>query len=65
MVKKITISLDDWVLKDMIGEVENKSARIKELVIKGYMKELESKTKTPLGTLFNLARKQTSREIPM
>jgi hypothetical protein len=38
MVKNFMISLDDWILKDIVGENNvNRSARIKELLIKGYI----------------------------
>jgi hypothetical protein len=36
---RISISLSDWIMSDIIGKTDNTSARIQELVIKGYMAE--------------------------
>lgn len=34
---RLSVSLPQWVVKEIIGESENVSGRIEELVIKGYM----------------------------
>lgn len=39
MSKHLTITLNEWVVNEIIGEVPNKSAKIEELLIKGYMAE--------------------------
>lgn len=39
MVVKMGISLSEWVVDDIVGRPKNKSQRIEELLIKGYMAE--------------------------
>jgi len=39
MTTQITVRFPDWMIKDIIGETDNKSKRIKELVQKGAMVE--------------------------
>ena len=41
MAKPFTITLPEWVEADMIGETVNKSSRIRDLIIKGYLYEKE------------------------
>lgn len=36
---KLNISISDWVLQEIIGDVRNRSNRIEELIIKGHMAE--------------------------
>jgi hypothetical protein len=43
MMKKITISLPDWIVKEIIGKTDNVSGRIMELIIKGHIKEIKHK----------------------
>ncbi len=38
---KTSISINEWIMKKMIGNTKNRSGRIEELIIKGYMSELE------------------------
>lgn len=42
---KLNISMDDWVVDEIVGSaaLKNRSARIQELVIKGYMLESSRK----------------------
>lgn len=50
-VKRITISIPEWVTQEIIGRPENLSQRITELVIKGRMSELNRENiKTDKGT---------------
>ena len=37
--EKVLVSMSKWVAKEIIGEQINKSARIEELIIKGFMSE--------------------------
>lgn len=39
MVKVMTVSLDDWVVDEIIGKNKNRSSRIQELLIKGHISE--------------------------
>jgi hypothetical protein len=39
MVKRLNITLPEWVVKEILGKADNKSSRIYELLIKGYMSE--------------------------
>ena len=39
MTKKIAITFPEWVLDEIIGKQINRSAKIEELIIKGYMSE--------------------------
>ena len=39
MSKKFSITIDDWVAKEIIGNPKIISRRIQELVIKGYYAE--------------------------
>jgi len=39
MSKQITVRFPDWMIEDIIGETDNRSERIKELVQKGSMVE--------------------------
>ena len=39
VVKKIMISLPEWFFNSMLKNQENKSARVQELMIKGFMSE--------------------------
>lgn len=39
MTQKFNISLPDWVVNEIIGNVKNRSGKIEELIIKGYMSE--------------------------
>lgn len=41
MVKKLGISVDEWVYDEIIQDVKKRSARIQELIIKGWMYEKE------------------------
>lgn len=43
MVRRINITLPDWILEEMIGDVENRSGRISELVIKRFIAEQKNK----------------------
>lgn len=45
MRKIFSISLPDWILKDIIGESDNRTERIKELIIKGHLSEIKNKAK--------------------
>lgn len=45
---QITITVNDWVLKDIIGTPKNKSARTEELIIKGFLAEKEKELKCGL-----------------
>lgn len=38
-VEKFAVSIDDWVVKECVGETVNRSSRIQELIIKGWMAE--------------------------
>jgi hypothetical protein len=37
--EKITVTINKWVLDTMIGDSKNRSSRVEELLIKGYMAE--------------------------
>ena len=39
MTKQVTVTFNDWVLDQIIGNPINKSKKIEELVIKGFMSE--------------------------
>jgi len=39
--KQSCLTIPEWVEKDIIGETDNKSGRVVELIIKGYMAEKE------------------------
>jgi hypothetical protein len=59
----VSINVPEWILKDVIGNPINKSARISELLIKGYMQEKEKALKdalkssnTDMGTFAKLVR---------
>lgn len=43
MGKQITITLNSYVVDTMIGESKNKSQRVEELIMKGYIAELKEK----------------------
>lgn len=43
--KRVTYTMSPWIEKEIIGEVENKSARVEELLIKGFMAEKLGKAK--------------------
>jgi len=45
MVIKTAVALSEWVFKEIIGNTTNKSRRIEELIIKGYMAEKEKSLK--------------------
>jgi hypothetical protein len=45
MSLKISISLSEWVIRDILNQSTNKSARVEELIIKAYMIEREEKIK--------------------
>jgi hypothetical protein len=48
MASNINISIDDWILSEMVGDNNNnRSGRIKELIIKGYMYEQNQKENRP------------------
>jgi len=38
----VGVRLSDWFLRDIVGDCENKTERIKELMIKGHLYEKES-----------------------
>lgn len=38
---QVTITLNEWILKEIIGKQNNRSARIEELLVKGHMYEKE------------------------
>lgn len=42
-MKRISMSLDDWVIDEIIGESNNRSARIQELIIKGHYSKISKK----------------------
>lgn len=42
MATKKSISIPDWVEKEIVGQTENRSGRIVELIIKGYMAEKDA-----------------------
>ena len=50
MVVKLSMSLQEWILEEVIGPTPNRSKRIEELMIKGYLaeKEKDLKEKMPL-----------------
>ena len=39
MTKKLSVSIPDWIIEEVIGNQKNISARIQELIIKGYLAE--------------------------
>lgn len=39
--KKIGVSIPDWIEHDILADSKNRSARITELIIKGYLAEKE------------------------
>lgn len=41
MTKQISITLNDWVVDEILRDVKNKSAKIEEALIKAYMCEKE------------------------
>jgi hypothetical protein len=45
VVQKISISLKEWILLNVVGTTDNVSARIEELLIKGHLYEKEN----PIG----------------
>jgi hypothetical protein len=50
-VKKVAISLPDWVFKDLeLDQSGNRSARIQELMIKGYLSEQKKHQLDPKKT---------------
>lgn len=42
--KNFNLSLPEWMLNDIIGESENRSARIQELLMKGHLYEKEQQS---------------------
>jgi hypothetical protein len=60
---RITISVSEYILTDVIGNPKNVSERVKDLLIQGYLCEKEKELKTALkssntdmGTKLNLVR---------
>jgi hypothetical protein len=43
MSRVLSTSIDDWVQEQIIGKPKNKSARVQELIIKGYIAEQKEK----------------------
>jgi hypothetical protein len=39
LTKKLSVSIPDWIIEEVIGNQKNISARIQELIIKGYLAE--------------------------
>jgi hypothetical protein len=48
MKKPINITISEYVLLEYVGETKNRSARIEELVIKGFHSENNEKLKNKL-----------------
>jgi hypothetical protein len=42
--KNFNLSLPAWILDDIVGETENRSARIQELLMKGHLYEQDKRT---------------------
>lgn len=38
---QVTITINEWVLRDIVGRQKNRSARIEELLVKGYYADKE------------------------
>jgi hypothetical protein len=53
-VKSVNITLPSWILSEIIGETKNRSGKIVEYIIKGYMAEQEKRV------LFNSINKEKS-----
>jgi len=45
MVRKLTISLPEWIEDEILNKAKNRSARILELVIKGHLYERDKQNK--------------------
>jgi hypothetical protein len=43
MTAKISVSLSEWVMREILGDSKNKSQRIEELLIKAYINEREER----------------------
>jgi hypothetical protein len=43
MTKQLTITMNDWVVDQVVGNIKNKSQRIEELLIKAYINEREER----------------------
>ena len=43
MTKAINVTMNNWVIDEIIGNVKNKSARVEELLIKAYINEREER----------------------
>ncbi len=41
MSKKVTVTLADWVNNEILGAAKNKSEKVEELIIKGYLADKE------------------------
>jgi hypothetical protein len=37
--KSIHVSLSPWVIKEILGDIKNRSAKVEELIIKGWMSQ--------------------------
>jgi hypothetical protein len=64
MGKTIAISLPDWVVTEIIGETKNRSQRIEELIIKGYMASLQEKGKKEQENELNLFTTRNLDHLP-
>jgi len=42
-VKSVNITLPSWILSDIIGETKNRSGKIVEYIIKGFMADKDKK----------------------
>lgn len=51
-VKKLCISLPNWIISEILSDSKNRSGRIEELILKGYMAEKE-KNKNALNWILS------------
>ncbi len=60
MTRKFNITVSDWVGSEIVGNPKNKSARIEELIIKGFMAEKEKNIRASSENVQYLNGKQTN-----
>lgn len=62
MKQGIKITLSDWVVSEIIGSTENRSAKIEELIIKGFMAE-KFKAKEEISVKENAQTEILARDL--
>lgn len=56
VVQRLNITLPIWMIKEMLGSSKNKSGRIRELLNRGYIAEMRSRSGADKALNVDLAR---------